>query len=108
MPPIWYNLLPASLGSHTLIAMTLLDIQVDDIVRLRKQHPCGGWQWRVFRTGADIGIVCLTCHRRLMMPRHKFRKAIKAIEQRRSTLPESENALPLSESQSPGSPSMPE
>ena len=84
--------------------MTQLDIQVDDIVRLRKQHPCGGWQWRVFRTGADIGIVCLTCHRRLMMPRHKFRKSVKFVEQRRSLLPENVNTPPVNENQVSGKP----
>jgi len=74
-----------------------LDIQVNDIVHLRKQHPCGGWEWRVVRTGADIGVVCLTCHRRLMMPRHKFRRAVKAIVQRGVPPPDSDNALPLPE-----------
>lgn len=59
--------------------MTYFDIQVDDIVQLRKQHPCGGWEWRVVRTGADIGIVCLTCQRRLMLPRPKFRRAVKKV-----------------------------
>ena len=59
--------------------MTFIDIQVDDIVQFRKQHPCGGWEWRVFRTGADIGIVCLTCQRRLMLPRDKFRRAVKKV-----------------------------
>lgn len=62
--------------------MTFFDIQVDDIVQLRKQHPCGGWEWRVFRTGADIGIVCLTCQRRLMLSRSKFRRAAKKVVQR--------------------------
>ncbi|HEY53417.1 MAG TPA: DUF951 domain-containing protein [Caldilineae bacterium] len=84
--------------------MTQLDIQVDDVVHLRKQHPCGGWQWRVFRIGADIGIVCLTCHRRLMLPRHKFRKAIKTIEHRRSAQPENGDSLLLSESSTSGNP----
>ena len=64
--------------------MTYLDIQVGDIVRLRKQHPCGSWEWEIVRTGADIGIVCTTCRRRLLMPRHKFRKAVKTIERRGS------------------------
>ena len=62
--------------------MINFDIQVDDIVQLRKQHPCGGWEWRVFRTGADIGVVCLTCQRRLMLPRPKFRRAVKKVVQR--------------------------
>ncbi|MCS7038728.1 MAG: DUF951 domain-containing protein [Anaerolineae bacterium] len=57
--------------------MSFLVIHVGDIVRLRKPHACGGWEWEVVRTGADIGIVCLTCKRRLLMPRDQFRKAVK-------------------------------
>jgi|GEM_PF-277071 len=57
--------------------MSFLVVQVGDIVRLRKAHACGGWEWEVVRTGADIGIVCLTCKRRLLMPRDQFRRAVK-------------------------------
>jgi hypothetical protein len=75
--------------------MTFFEIQVDDIVQLRKQHPCGGWEWRVFRTGADIGVVCLTCQRRLMLPRPKFRRAVKKVVQRGTPASVDEkNAIP--------------
>lgn len=70
------------------------EVHVGDIVRLRKQHPCGSWEWEVVRIGADIGIVCRTCHRRLLMPRHKFRKAVKTIERRGA------HSIPITESQS--------
>jgi hypothetical protein len=56
-----------------------LAIHVGDRVRLRKVHPCGGYEWEVTRTGADIGIRCLTCGRRVMLPRSKFEKQVKAI-----------------------------
>lgn len=46
---------------------------------MRKPHPCGGYEWEVTRIGADIGIRCLTCNRRVMLPRSKFEKRIKAI-----------------------------
>ncbi len=59
--------------------MNATDVQPGDVVRLRKQHPCGGWEWTVVRIGADIGLVCNTCQRRLMMPRHKFRKAVRQL-----------------------------
>ncbi|MBS3783842.1 MAG: DUF951 domain-containing protein [Anaerolineae bacterium] len=55
------------------------DIHVGDQVRLRKPHPCGGDTWEVTRIGADIGIRCLTCGRRLMLPRAKFEKQVKTI-----------------------------
>lgn len=57
-----------------------LDIQVGDRVRLRKQHPCGGNTWDVTRIGADIGIRCTTCGRRIMLPRPKLEKQVKSIE----------------------------
>jgi len=61
-----------------------LDLGLDDVVQLRKPHPCGGREWRVVRLGADIGAVCLTCERRIMLPRRKFEKQVKAIVSRRS------------------------
>ena len=59
-----------------------MDLQLDDIVRLRKPHPCGGHEWRVVRLGADIGVVCTTCGRRVMTPRSKFEKQVKKIVRR--------------------------
>jgi hypothetical protein len=57
----------------------MLDLQLNDVVRLRKPHPCGGYEWRVVRLGADIGAICTTCNRRIMMPRAKFEKQVKQI-----------------------------
>ncbi len=71
--------------------MNVIHVQVGDVVRLRKQHPCGGWEWTVVRTGADIGLVCNTCQRRLMLPRHKFRKAVRRITPAPQPAPTSPN-----------------
>jgi hypothetical protein len=57
----------------------LLDVHTGDKVRMRKSHPCGGYEWEVTRTGADIGLRCLTCGRRVMLPRSRFEKRVKAI-----------------------------
>lgn len=59
-----------------------MDLRLDDIVRLRKPHPCGGYEWRVVRLGADIGAICSTCGRRVMMPRSRFEKQVKQIVRR--------------------------
>jgi hypothetical protein len=56
-----------------------LDVRVGDRARLRKPHPCGGWDWEVTRIGADIGIRCLTCGRRVMLPRAKFERQVKSL-----------------------------
>lgn len=58
------------------------DIRLDDIVQLRKPHPCGGNRWRVVRLGTDIGVRCLTCGRRVLMPRSQFARQVKLILER--------------------------
>lgn len=65
-----------------------LEIHIGDVVRLRKPHPCGGYEWQVVRLGADIGIVCETCQRRVLLPRREFEKRVKTFV-RRATLPTS-------------------
>jgi len=60
----------------------LQELELDDIVRMRKPHPCGGNEWRVVRLGADIGLECLTCHRRVMLERRALKHRMKAIVQK--------------------------
>jgi hypothetical protein len=55
----------------------LLELQLDDVVRLRKPHPCGGTDWRVVRLGADIGLKCLGCGRRILLPRRELARRMK-------------------------------
>lgn len=62
--------------------MAPLDVAIDDIVRLRKQHPCGSTDWRVVRLGADIGLVCLGCGHRILMPRSVLARRVKSFIQR--------------------------
>ncbi len=56
-----------------------LEIHLDDVVQLRKPHPCGGTEWQVVRVGADIGIRCLTCGRRVLLPRREFERRVRRI-----------------------------
>lgn len=53
-----------------------------DVVRLRKPHPCGGYEWTVVRLGADIGLVCSTCGRRVLLPRRELERRLKSFIQR--------------------------
>ena len=57
----------------------MLEVHVDDVVQMRKPHPCGGTEWVVIRTGADVGVRCLTCGRRVMLPRSRFEKRVKRV-----------------------------
>lgn len=56
-----------------------MDIRLGDIVRLRKEHPCGSSEWEVVRLGADIGLVCQGCGRRVLLPRSQFQKRLKSV-----------------------------
>ena len=62
---------------ETRLLRNIPDIHVGDRVRMRKPHPCGGYEWEVIRIGADIRLRCLTCDRRVMLPRSKFEKRVK-------------------------------
>lgn len=60
---------------------------VDDVVRLRKPHPCGSTDWVVVRVGADIGIRCQTCGRRVLLPRRTIEKRLKTFISRGPAYP---------------------
>ncbi len=57
----------------------LTDLKIDDIVRLRKKHPCGSYEWKVRRLGADIRLECLGCQRRIMLTRRELARRLKAV-----------------------------
>lgn len=57
----------------------ILDIKLGDVLCLRKKHPCGGDEWQVVRLGADIGIRCLKCQRRVLLARSTLERRIKAF-----------------------------
>jgi hypothetical protein len=59
----------------------ILEINEGEVYRMRRQHPCGGWEWKVVRTGADIGMECLTCKRRVLVERRRFESRVKALVQ---------------------------
>jgi len=57
--------------------LMLPEISLGDRVRLRKAHPCGGFEWEVVRLGADIGLVCLTCGHRVLLTRRELARRMK-------------------------------
>jgi hypothetical protein len=59
-----------------------IQVELGDVVRLRKPHPCGSYDWVVVRLGVDIGLVCQGCQRRVLLPRSTFNKRCKAIVKR--------------------------
>ncbi len=65
---------------------------IDDVVRLRKPHPCGSHDWLVVRIGADIGLRCLTCGRRVLLPRRTLEKRLKVFVSRGPGAPDQQVA----------------
>jgi hypothetical protein len=55
------------------------DIRIGDRVQMRKPHPCGSDEWTVERLGADVGLRCAGCNRRVLLPRATFNKRLKKI-----------------------------
>ena len=64
-----------------------MDIQVGDILSMKKPHPCGSRDWQVLRIGADFKLRCLGCGHEVMGPRVKFEKNVRKV---RSVLPDGE------------------
>jgi hypothetical protein len=56
-----------------------VQVNLGDIVRMRKPHPCGSYEWEVVRLGTDIGLVCQGCQRKILLPRGQFNKRLKTI-----------------------------
>ena len=57
-------------------------LRLGDVIRLKKVHPCGGFEWEVVRLGADIRIRCLQCDRQVMMSRSELQKRTKSVTAR--------------------------
>lgn len=57
-----------------------MNIQVGNVVELKKQHPCGSKEWKVLRVGMDFKLKCLSCGHEVMLPRSKVEKAIRRVK----------------------------
>lgn len=57
-----------------------MDIQVGDILEMKKSHPCGSHEWQVLRVGMDFKLRCAGCGREMMVPRSKAEKSVKQVK----------------------------
>jgi hypothetical protein len=55
----------------------VMEIKLGDVIRLKKKHPCGSYEWQVVRLGADIGMKCLKCRHRVLLARSVFERRVK-------------------------------
>ncbi len=59
-----------------------MEIQVGDVLQLKKAHPCGSKEWEVLRVGADFRLKCLGCDHQIMIARRLLEKNIKEIKEK--------------------------
>ena len=58
-----------------------MELQLGDIVIMKKPHPCGSKEFEITRLGIDYKLKCCTCGREVMIPRVKAEKNIKAVKE---------------------------
>jgi hypothetical protein len=54
----------------------VLEVRLGEILELRKPHPCGSRTWTVVRLGADLGLVCTGCERRVLLERREVERRL--------------------------------
>ncbi len=59
-----------------------MDIEVGAVLRLKKQHPCGSYEWEVLRTGADFRLKCEGCGHQIMISRKILEKNVREIREK--------------------------
>ena len=57
-----------------------MEYEVGDIVKLKKQHPCGSQEWEILRVGADFRLKCMGCGHQVMMPRRQAEKSTRELK----------------------------
>lgn len=55
------------------------EFAMNDIVEMKKQHPCGTNKWKIIRMGMDVRVKCLGCERSVLIPRREFSKKLKKV-----------------------------
>lgn len=56
--------------------------EIGDIVKLKKKHPCGSFEWEILRVGADFRLKCTGCGHQIMISRKNVEKNVKEIRKK--------------------------
>lgn len=59
-----------------------MNVRLQDVLVMKKEHPCGCNRWLVLRVGMDFRLRCLGCGHEVMLPRSKAEKNIRSIERK--------------------------
>jgi len=66
------------------MAVPITPVKLGDVVKLKKPHPCGTNEWEIVRVGADIGLKCRGCDRRVILVRSEFDRRFRGFIERAS------------------------
>ena len=83
---IWYDKSERMAAAILQEGEMSMDVQVGDVLTMKKPHPCGSKQWKVLRTGMDFKLKCEGCGHEVMLPRSKAEKNIRTIEREGKTV----------------------
>ena len=59
-----------------------LKYEVGDIVKLKKKHPCGAFEWEILRVGADFRLKCVGCGHQITVPRTLVEKNTRGLRKK--------------------------
>ncbi|MFA9465123.1 MAG: DUF951 domain-containing protein [Velocimicrobium sp.] len=59
-----------------------MEIEVGDIIKMKKQHPCGSKEWKVLRVGMDFRLECMGCNHQIMIARKLVEKNMRGIDKK--------------------------
>ena len=59
--------------------------EVGDIVKMKKKHPCGSFEWEILRVGADFRLKCVGCVHQIMIARKLVEKNTKELRKKATT-----------------------
>ena len=62
-----------------------MQFEIGDIIKLKKKHPCGSFEWEVLRIGADFRLKCKGCGHQIMIARKLVEKNTKEIHKKLET-----------------------
>ena len=57
-----------------------MSYNIDEIITLKKPHPCGADEWEILRVGADFRLKCTGCGHQVMIARKLVEKNTKNLK----------------------------
>lgn len=63
-----------------------MELNVGDVIKMKKQHPCGTNEWELMRVGMDIRLKCKGCGHQVMLPRKQVEKAFRGFIEKSDNL----------------------